>query len=151
FLFRESLFDSPILGYLASTKARCLINEFYIGEYGHDELVLRALNEIGISREALRDSIPLPETLAMCNALSYWASTHPIFFSSPLRVLEGKDAQVDPFVAACERRGLNPKFIAPMRQHAEINRKAEHGNLTREIFKEIEFVDDETMARMRRQ
>jgi len=151
FLFRESLFDSPVLGYLGSTKVRSLINEFYISEYGHDELVLQALGAIGLTRTDLRDAIPLAETLAMCNSLSYWASTDPLFFFSTLGVLEGKGTQVDPFISVCEAHGLNPSFIAPMRRHAEINRDAQHGNLTREIFKEIELVDEETMVRLRRQ
>ncbi|WP_387692298.1 hypothetical protein [Photorhabdus sp. RM71S] len=44
FLFRESWFDSPVLSYLPSTKARLIMNEFYGEEYGHDELILSALN-----------------------------------------------------------------------------------------------------------
>jgi len=151
FLFRESLFDSPVLPFVASTKARHLMNEFYCSEYGHDELVLRALNAIGISREDAEDAMPLPETLALCNGLSYWAANDPLFFFATLGVLEGKDPEVDLFIEACEKNGLPPKFIGPMRQHSDINRKAEHGNLTRLIFAEIPFIDDETMARMRRQ
>ncbi len=151
FLFRESLFDSPVLPFVASAKARNLINEFYCSEYGHDELVLRALNAIGISREEAQDAMPLPETLALCNALSYWAANDPLFFFATLGVLEGKDPEVDLFIEACEKNELPPEFIGPMRQHSDINRKAEHGNLTRLIFAEIPFVDDETTARMRRQ
>ena len=151
FLTREALFDSPVLPFVSNTKARQLINEFYISEYGHDELVLRALNAIGISREDAQDSMPLPQTLALCNALSYWASNDPIFFFATLGVLEGKDTEEDLFIAACERNTLPPDFIGPMRQHSNINRNSEHGNLTRLIFAEIPLVDDETMARLRRQ
>ncbi|WP_437599873.1 iron-containing redox enzyme family protein [Sorangium sp. So ce590] len=151
FLFRESLFDSPVLPFVPSARARHLMNEFYCSEYGHDELVLRALNAIGVSRADADDSLPLPETLALCNALSYWASCDPLFFFATLGVLEGKDPEVDLFIEACEKNELPPGFIGPMRQHSDINRKAEHGNLTRLIFAEIPFIDDETMARMRRQ
>lgn len=151
FLFRESLFDSPVLPFMPSTKARHLMNEFYCSEYGHDELVMRALNAIGISRDDMNDSLPLPETLALCNALSYWAAWDPLFFFATLGILEGKDPEVDLFIEACVKNGLPPGFIGPMKQHSDINRKAEHGNLTRLIFAEIPFIDDETMARMRRQ
>ena len=150
FLYRESLFDSPVLSFLNCTSARNFINEFYISEYGHDEIVMRALNAIGIKREELLDSLPLPETMAMCNSLSHWASTDPIFFFSTLGVLEGGDEQVDPFLHACESHGVSAEFIQPMRQHADINRNAKHGELSKEIFNTIEFVDDQTMARMRR-
>lgn len=151
FLFRESLFDSPVLPFLANTRTRHLMNEFYCSEYGHDEIVLRAMNAIGITRADAQDSMPLPETLALCNALSYWAGNDPLFFFATLGVLEGKDAEVDLFIEACERNELPPGFIVPMRQHSDINRKAEHGNLTRLVFSEIPFIDDETMGRMRRQ
>ena len=151
FLAREALFNSPVLPFVSNTRARHLINEFYISEYGHDELVLRALNAVGISRDVAQDSMPLPQTLALCNALSYWASNDPIFFFATLGVLEGKDTDEDLFIAACERNALPPDFIGPMRQHSNINRNSEHGNLTRLIFAEIPLVDDETMGRLRRQ
>ena len=151
FLFRESLFDSPILAYPGNTRVRTLINEFYVSEFGHDELVVQALSALGITREELLDAIPLPETMAMCNALSYWASSDPIFFLSTLGVLEGKDTEEDPYIHACEINGLEADFIGPMRAHSEINRNAAHGDLTREIFREIPHIDAETIARARRQ
>jgi hypothetical protein len=150
-LFRESLFDSPVLSFQSNTQVRLLMNEFYAGELGHDELVLKALGAVGITRAQMMDGIPLPETMAMANALSYWAASDPYFFLSTLGVLEGKDAPQDRFLEACERRKLNPAFIAPMRAHSEINRKGEHGNLTRLMFQTIPCIDTETVRRMRRQ
>jgi len=150
-LFRESLFDSPVLSFQANTQVRLLMNEFYAGELGHDELVLKALGAVGITREQMMDGIPLPETMAVANALSYWAASDPLFFLSTLGILEGKDSPVDRFLEACERRGLDPHFIAPMRAHSEINRKGEHGNLTRMMFQAIPCIDQETVRRMRRQ
>lgn len=151
FLFRESLFDSPVLPYIPNTRVRQLMNEFYCSEYGHDEIIIKAMFALGISRADVQDMMPLPETLALCNALSYWAASDPLFFFSTLGVLEGKDPEEDLFIAACKTAQLPAGFIKPMRDHSEINRKGEHGNLTRLIFAEIPFVDDETMARLRRQ
>ena len=151
FLFRESLFDSPVLPYLSSTRIRALMNEFYVEEYGHDEIIVNSMYALGITREEIRDMLPLPETLAMCNALSYWAATDPLFFFATLGVLEGKDSPKDRWIEGCELAGLAPDFIKPMRTHSDINRKGEHGNLTRLLFAEIPVIDDETMARMRRQ
>jgi hypothetical protein len=151
FLFRESLFDSPVLPFVPSRKVRHLINEFYCSEYGHDEIIVRALFALDISRADIQDMMPLAETLALCNALSYWAANDPLFFFATLGVLEGGDQEVDLFIEACEKNQLPPGFIGPMRQHSDINRKAEHGNLTRLIFADIPFVDHDTLARMRRQ
>jgi hypothetical protein len=151
FLYRESLFDSPVLPYLANEKVRQLMNEFYVEEYGHDEIIVKSMFALGITREDIQEMLPLPETLALCNALAYWAANDPIFFFSTLGVLEGKVTETDQWIEACGKANLSPAFIKPMKAHSDINRKGEHGNLTRLIFAEIPVVDDETMARMRRQ
>lgn len=151
FLFRESWFDSPALSFLGSTRARLLMNEFYAEEYGHDELILRGLNSLGITREDLADTMPLAETLALCNGLAYWARYDPIFFFTTLGILEGKDLQRDSYILACERMGLSESFVAPIRTHSDINVKGQHGNLSRLIFSAIPFVDTGSLSRMRSQ
>lgn len=151
FLFRESWFDSPALSFLGSTRARLLMNEFYAEEYGHDELILKALNSIGISREDLADTIPLAETLALCNGLAYWARYDPVFFFTTLGILEGKDLQTDSYILSCERLGLPESFVGPIRTHSNINVKGQHGNLSRMIFSAIPFVDMYSLSRMRAQ
>jgi hypothetical protein len=151
FLFRESYFDAPVLNYPGDTRVRVLMNEFYAEEFGHDELILKGLNAVGISREDLADTIPLPETMALCNALSFWARYDPIFFFSTLGVLEGKDLKIDSFVQACERRGIDENFIKPIRQHAEINMKGEHGSLARAMFSHLPALSEQAWLRMRAQ
>ncbi|CDG99572.1 hypothetical protein, partial [Xenorhabdus bovienii] len=95
FLFRESWFDSPVLSFLPSTKSRLIMNGFYGEEYGHDELILNALNHIDIERSDISETLPLPETLALCNALAFWSANDPLFFFSTMGILEGKDIKVD--------------------------------------------------------
>jgi heme oxygenase-like protein len=154
FLFRESYFDSPVLSYQPSTRVRLIMNEFYREEYGHDEIILRSLNSIGISRDDLADTMPLPQTMAMCNALSWWATTDPVFFFTTLGVLEGKDireGEQDFFLDACDALRMDQAFVKPMRTHANINRDSEHGNLTRAIFREIPCLDEATVRRLRAQ
>lgn len=151
FLFRESYFDAPALNYPSSTKARVLMNEFYAEEYGHDELILKGLNAVDITREDLADTVPLPTTMGLCNSLAFWARYDPVFFFSTLGVLEGKDLQVDSYVTACERRGLSENFIKPIRSHAEINMNAEHGNLTRAMFAHLPALSASTVLRMKAQ
>jgi hypothetical protein len=152
FLHRESYFDSPVLSYQASTGARLIMNEFYREEYGHDELILCGLNAIGITREDLADTMPLPGTMAMCNALAYWAMTDPIFFFSTLGILEGngiKEGEQDFFLDACDAAGVDPEFVGPVRAHARINRDGGHGNLTRAMFRQLPCIDGATVRRLR--
>jgi hypothetical protein len=151
FLFRESYFDAPVLSYVPHTGARLVMNRFFGEEYGHDEILLKSLNAAGLTREDMRDAIPLPETMALCNALAYWAHNDPLFFFTTLGLLEGQGMKKDSFIEACERAGFAEDFVEPLRIHSNINIGAGHGNLTREIFEHIPAIDPATEARLRRQ
>ncbi|QXI48522.1 iron-containing redox enzyme family protein [Pseudomonas anuradhapurensis] len=150
FLYRESWFDSPVLNYVASEKARLKMNEFYGEEYGHDELIFKALSTLGITQQQIRASVPLPETLALCNALAYWAATDPLFFFTTMGILEGKDIEVDSYILAMQASGkVDKAFIDPILAHANINIGAEHGVLTRELFAEIPVVTADQLRSMK--
>ncbi|PYE21307.1 iron-containing redox enzyme family protein [Paraburkholderia silvatlantica] len=149
FLFRESYFDAPVLSYVPNTDVRLAMNEFFAEEYGHDELLLKALNQIGISREDLAHTVPLPQTMALCNSLAYWSHNDPLFFFTTLGILEGKDIRQDSFLDAAYRIGIDSDFLKPVKAHSDINLQGEHGSLTRKIFSKIPVVDNETMRRMR--
>jgi hypothetical protein len=151
FLFRESYFDAPVLSYVPNTAVRLLLNQFFSEEYGHDEILLQALNFAGLTREDMLDAIPLPETMALCNALAHWAHTDPLFFFTTLGLLEGQEKRYDSFIEACERVGLPEGLVKPLKTHANINIGAAHGNLTRAVFHEIRALDEGTIARLKRQ
>jgi hypothetical protein len=151
FLFRESYFDAPVLSYVPNTAVRLAMNEFFAEEYGHDELLLQGLNKIGVTREDLAHTVPLPETMALCNALAYWAHNDPLFFFTTLGILEGKDVRQDTFLDAAYRVGADAEFIKPVKAHSDINLKGEHGSLTRKIFWRIPVIDLETVRRLRAQ
>jgi heme oxygenase-like protein len=150
FLFRESWFDSPALSFPGNTKARVLMNAFYCEELGHDELLLGALESLGLTRADLFETVPLRQTMALCNALSSWARYDPLFFFSTLGPLEGKEVEIDSFVTACERRRLPEAFVGPIRTHAQINKSGAHGQLARKIFDAIPAVSGADLERMRR-
>lgn len=148
FFSRKCYFDSPVLGFQSSTKVRQLMNELYCREYGQDSLLLEALNAIGISREELTETMPLPETMAMCNGLTYWANFEPLFFFSTLGMLAGQTLKnFESYLKACERVELDSSFIDPIRQLVNIKLKSEQENITRRIFQEILHIDKETRQR----
>lgn len=151
FLFRESYFDAPVLSYVPNTAVRLLLNQFFSEEYGHDEILLRALNFAGLSREDMADAVPLPETMGLCNALAWWAHTDPLFFFTTLGLLEGQGMKHDSFIEACERAALADGLVGPLRTHANINLNAAHGSLTRSIFAQIPVLDRSTVARLKAQ
>ncbi len=151
FLFRESYFDAPVLSYVGNREVRLLLNEFFHEENGHDEILLKTLNHAGLSRADMLDAIPLPETMALCNALAFWAHNDPLFFFVTLGLLEGQGVKHDSFIEACERCGYEEEFVGPLRTHANINLGAGHGNLTRAIFRAIPLIDPAAEARLRHQ
>jgi hypothetical protein len=151
FLFRESYFDAPVLSYVPNTSVRLLLNRFFSEEYGHDDILLTGLNHVGLTRADMHDAIPLPETMGLCNALAYWAHCDPLFFFTTLGLLEGQGGKRDSFIDACERSGLPDALVEPLKIHANINLGAAHGGLTRLIFRAIGFIDERTVARLRRQ
>ncbi|ACC70363.1 iron-containing redox enzyme family protein [Paraburkholderia phymatum] len=151
FLFRESYFDAPVLSYVANTGVRLAMNEFYAEEYGHDELLLKALNTLGVSREDLARTVPLPQTMALCNALAFWAHSDPLFFFSTLGILEGKDIKQDSFLDAAYRIGVDPVLLKPVKVHSDINLNGAHGSLTRKIFSRIPAIADSDVRRLRAQ
>ncbi|RQS03476.1 hypothetical protein DIE07_31725 [Burkholderia sp. Bp9002] len=151
FLFRESYFDAPVLSYVPSTPVRLTLNRFFSEEYGHDEILLRALNFAGLTRADMLDAIPLPETMGLCNALAYWSHSDPLFFFTTLGLLEGQGLQHDSFIQACERAQLPDGLVGPLKTHANINLNAAHGSLTRAIFQDIPVLDAATVARVKAQ
>lgn len=150
FLAREPLFDSPALWLPEWPAAQVVINDFYVSEFGHDELLLDALEACGYSRREISEScVPLPSTTAFCNALSHWALTEPLFFFATIGFLEGREGRVDSFIEACERTpDLPPGFLEPLRKHATINLRAGHGHVSRALFRRIGALDSQTIRRM---
>jgi len=150
-LVRESYFDAPALPYPGNETVRRLLNEFYCEELGHDRLLLQSLEAIGLSEAALSKSIALPGTMALCNALSYWARHDPLFFLTTLGPLEGREVEIDSYVVAARQKGLPAEFVGPIAKHAGINKDAGHGALTRQIFAAIPSISVQDSRRLHRQ
>jgi len=149
FLHREAYFDAPVLGYVPNLAVRQSMNAFFSEEYGHDEILLRSLNAVGISRDEMYDSAPLPATMGLCNALAHWSHYDPMFFFLTMGVLEGQGLRSDSFLDACERMSWPHGFIAPLRAHSMLNIKGEHGNLTRKLFVQMPLLAASEVRRLR--
>lgn len=148
FLSCKCYFESPVLGFQGVT-IRQIMNELYCQEYGQDKFLLEALNTVGISSEDLIDSMPLPETMAMCNALTYWANFEPIFFFSTLGVLTKETLKhFEFYLKVCDQVGLDSRFVGPIKQLIHTKLRCERENLTRRIFQEIPHIDEKTRQRL---
>ncbi|MBC6418860.1 MAG: hypothetical protein GDA44_08775 [Prochloron sp. SP5CPC1] len=148
---RKCSFHSPVLGFPGSTKVRQLMNQQYLREYGQEELLLEALNTVGISGEDLARTTPLPETMAICHGLSYWANFEPLFFLSILSLFTKSQVRnFQSYIKAIEQFQGDSPFIEPIRKLTnQLIRKPE--SLTRSIFQEISPIDKEKRQRLRGQ
>ncbi len=149
---RRCCFQSPVLSFPASTKVRQSIDEFYSQAYGQDGLLMSALNAIGISGEELTDTMPLPETMAMCNGLTFWANYDQLFYLSILGVLaDSTFKNFELYLAASEWLELNPGFIEPIRKLVNTKLKNQQGTFSHHIFENIPHIDRETRQRFEQQ
>jgi hypothetical protein len=158
FLNSETQFDAPVVCHPTSAALRAMLQEFYHEEHRHDDIVVRAFEPLGISKADLLAARPLPTTTALINMLSWWSRSDPLFFMATVGVLEGRldtdgDGEngrpaYDSFLAACDRVGLDPGFVEPLRAHAKVNAGHDHGAVSRELFAEVPGVDAATEERL---
>lgn len=154
FLYRENLFDSAILTFPSNSAVRRHVNEFYIEEHQHDNIVLEAFSAIGLSPDDVQRSRPLRTTTALVNALGWWARTDPVFFFTTISTLEGgivSHGDTDSFIEAAEAKGLPTGFIEPLRRHAAINNGHDHGSVSRQIMAMLPPQSERTVARLKSQ
>ncbi|GAB1786774.1 thiaminase II/PqqC family protein [Priestia aryabhattai] len=148
-LEKEYDFDGPIMSFEQNSQRREILHEFYKEEHGHDELVLKSLTNIGISREDLNKSVPLVYTEGLCNLLNLWSNEDPLSFMASLYILEGVDWEPDTFIQEISTKyDLPSGFVTPQVNHADLNQGHGHGNLTRHLFNTFTLIESEDQKRI---
>ncbi|WP_433260365.1 hypothetical protein ACQPZF_23940 [Actinosynnema sp. CS-041913] len=157
FLFRENEFDAAVLALAENAEMRTMLNGFYHEEHRHDDIVVRAFEPLGVTKDQLVRARPLPTTSSLIRLLSWWARTDPLFFLATIGILEGRldsdtagaDGQIayDAFLSACDRVGVDAGFVGPMREHARVNAGHDHASVSRELFALVPGVDEDTERR----
>jgi hypothetical protein len=150
-LSREASFISPLLSFAGNRKIRELLNDLYHARHGREVSVRQSLEVLGTTQEELDDTMPLPMTLGICNALVYWASSDPLFVISLLDYLVGNADQVRCIMHACKESGLEPRFVSCLSQHVSEQDRLDAAAYAHRIFTELEYVDDASFQRMKRQ
>ena len=151
FLNHKCACETPVLSFQKSAKVRQLINQVYFQEYGQEELLIQAIETINIDREKLINTMPLPETMGLCNALSYWANFEPLFYFVTLEILSSQTGHFELYLKTCEQIELDFNFIKPIRELVNTKFKSQLENIAYQIFQEINHIDSETRQRFRSQ
>ena len=148
YLTQQCCFDSAVLSFSNSSKIRQLINQRYCCQQEQDAILLEALNALNISQGELRNTIPLPQTSALVNGLTYWANFEPLFF---LTTLESLTKQKLNNLQACLQIGKQMEsastVVEPIQRLHNLVLEKEPQNLTNLIFAEIPYLEAETKQR----
>ncbi|AFY52802.1 hypothetical protein Riv7116_0194 [Rivularia sp. PCC 7116] len=151
-LAHQAYIDASSLSFQGSTVIRQLINQLYCQEYGQDKFLIEALNSIGIDNEDLIDTMPLPQTTAMCNSLAYWASFDTLFYFSILGFLANQNlTNFTYYLQACESLKVNYSFIESIQNLVNHFQKSKLDNISHKIFQQISHIDEQTKQRLQRQ
>ena len=149
-LTNQCYFNSAILGFSSSIAIRELLNERYCDRYKQTEILLEALNAIGINAEDARNIVPLPQTTAICHALTYCANFEPMFFLTTIETLE---KQIIESFLSCWKLGkqlnLSSSFLQPIEKFTSCAIAQDVENLTEDIFQHFPRIDSVTKARLR--
>ncbi|HLO89357.1 MAG TPA: hypothetical protein VK203_30715 [Nostocaceae cyanobacterium] len=148
----NSDFHSPLFNFQGSAKIRQVVKERYSQEYGQDELLLTALNTIAISHEQLLETLPLPETMAISNALTYWANFDPLFYLSILEILATHKLKIfELYIQSCEQMQIDDLFIQPLQQLINYKLNSAPESFTSHIYQELAPIDEATKQRLKSQ
>ncbi len=151
-LSHSSHFYTPLLCFQTSTKIRDRINRFYCKIQPQHELLFQGFQGLGISREDLELTLPLPETMALCNALTFWANSDPLFCISVLGIWEIQLIQAwEAYLNQLSPTSMDGLFLAAMQQFIQLKYEAQPEGLKHLIISELSPFEDLILERFQRQ
>jgi hypothetical protein len=135
---------APSLAHHESRKTCHILQNFFVSELNHDELLERSLAAVGIHRRELDRLVPLPMTFSVCCSLGVYARQHPMSFKAALFLFEEPDGDFNAaFKKRCDDVGLPAAFYTPIFEHASINEEGEHDHISETLFAEVPCIADE--------
>lgn len=138
---------SPALARV-SGELQSIMASFVIEEYRHDRILLRALEIYGYGEKDVTDVVPLPYTSAVINELFYLAHVDPLALIACLFVVEGRQQAGEGYLEMLARNGAPEAYIESHREHDRINNVRDHGSISRQCFRHIEYLSEEDEARI---
>jgi thiaminase len=137
----------------AREKALKLLRaKHYAEEWNHYHYFMKSLKALNYGDEAIRDSVPLPMTLALSNFMRQAAREDVLCYSICSAVLEGTTTDrgtYNPYYDRCAELYQIPKeAIRPIYQHLDLDVQYQHSDLFLEICKAVPSVTAERASRV---
>ena len=135
---------SPAINTCNDDSLRDELIKFYVSELNHNKYVEKALMSVGINKNQLIASQPLPWTLGLYSSLSVYASQHLISFICCLELFEDSgELFYNAFKNSAINLGFKNNFYEPILKHAEINNSNSHEDISKLLMNKIQFVTKE--------
>ncbi|MGB3535913.1 MAG: hypothetical protein WBA13_20660 [Microcoleaceae cyanobacterium] len=151
-LSHTSDFYTPLLSFQHSTKIRHYLNQFYGKIYRQNELLFQGCQQLGISPVDLEAALPLPETVALSNALTFWSYSDPLFCISLLAIWEVQLLQTwTIYLNQFYLDSVNALFLETIQQFIQLKIKSKPEELGYLIVSDISPFEDSILARFKRQ
>ena len=112
---QQQLVYGALLNWQTKTDITQLIKQLYHQEFPQEYLWLQAMRAIDIDKNMLDDTIPLPQTQALGNALQYWASCEPNFNLILLSIwYRQRQKYLQSYLHVCTMTNINSSFLEPI-------------------------------------
>jgi pyrroloquinoline quinone (PQQ) biosynthesis protein C len=124
----------------------------YAEEWNHYHYFMKSLKALGFTDESVRESVPLPMTLALSNFMRQAAREDILCYSICSAVLEGTTTDrgaYSPYYQRCaEHYGLPPDAIEPIFAHLDLDVQYQHSDLFLDILKNVDVLTAVRAARV---
>lgn len=118
--------------------------DFYQMERNHDRMLEKSLKAVGVTREQLLRTQPLPATMAMMSALGVYAYHFPLALIATLFPMEEPEPEfLELFVSRSTELGLPKEFLKPIIDHSDVNDDEGHDAVTLDILADFAYLSDE--------
>lgn len=124
----------------------------YAEEWNHYHFFMKSLKALGFTESEIRDSVPLPTTLALSNFMRQAAREDILCYSICSAVLEGTTtdrSQYNPYYEkSAQLYNIPSEAIVPIYAHLDLDVKYGHSDLFLEILTHVDVLTPERAGRI---
>jgi hypothetical protein len=132
------------IAHCGDSQHRTLLQRYFVDEHDHAELLLRTLENIGISRDLALSAHPVIGTLSLINMLCDIGRTSTLAYLCCTSLFEARKTEASAGQAAFERIAANYNWsvedVSPIVSHLLQDVAADHTSLIAEALRDTEYV-----------
>ena len=119
---------------------------FYLSERSHDRMLENSLRHVGIEREQLLRTQPLPATAGIMASLGLYAYQFPLALVATLFPMEEPELEfLELFRLRSTELGLPDGFLAPIVAHSDVNDEEAHDAVSLDLLADVDFIGHEEL------